>query len=166
MGKTNTVYHFPLFYRGPSHVCFSQIHCQTLSTTLFTLLLVVVIAFQYQSYPLKYPCRSYPFCVKMAENANPGDYGTLSDLEGEDDGNQPEVNPPTVQQETVQEGEEEEAEDDKDDHEDWTYVRNPKYDHFMIRFMSFKDRTTYPKDVMFTKDQVLAIRPHDVRKCR
>ena len=100
----------------------------------------------------------------MAENANPGDYGTLSDLEGEDDGNQPEVNPPTVQQETVQEGEEEEAEDDEDDHEDWTYVRNPKYDHFMIRFMSFKDRTTYPKDVMFTKDQVLAIRPHHVRK--
>jgi hypothetical protein len=57
-------------------------------------------------------------------------------------------------------------EDDEDDNSDdgWTYPKNETYQPYIVSFMSFTHNRTYPATTEFTKEQLLAIKPHHVKK--
>jgi hypothetical protein len=53
------------------------------------------------------------------------------------------------------------------DDEDWEFPESRKYQPYLIHCMSYlHDRlhNPYPKDTIFTKEELLAIQPHHIRK--
>jgi hypothetical protein len=53
------------------------------------------------------------------------------------------------------------------DEEAWVFPDRPEYKHYLLHFMSFLHNRLpdpYPKETTFTKEQLLAVQPHHVRK--
>jgi hypothetical protein len=66
-------------------------------------------------------------------------------------------------QEEEDEDEEQRSAESSDD-DGWTYPKNKIYQPYIVSFMSFTHNRTYPKNAEFTKQQLLSIKPHHVKK--
>lgn len=55
-------------------------------------------------------------------------------------------------------------EDASSSDDDWTYPKSAKHQPYIVSLFSFMDQMTYPKDTRFSKEKLLSIRPHHVRK--
>jgi hypothetical protein len=67
-------------------------------------------------------------------------------------------------EENFEEAKQQEDEDDSSDDDGWMYPKNETYQPYIVLFMSFAHNRTYPATTEFTKEQLLAIKPHHVEK--
>jgi hypothetical protein len=66
--------------------------------------------------------------------------------------------------EEAKQHEDEKKDEASSDDDGWTYPKNETYQPYIVLFMSFTHNTTYPATAEFTKVQLLAIKPHHVKR--
>jgi hypothetical protein len=66
--------------------------------------------------------------------------------------------------EEAKQQEDETKDEDSSDDDGWTYPKNETYQPYIVLFMSFTHNRTYPATAEFTKEQLLSIKPHHVKR--